>query len=659
MLTETKYPGETFTLSVVLSGYNLGRVAGSVYTNVLGRNYKEMIRENQHVQTVELMECTNISYTVSSSDSVVLVLTAEEESTEELDEAFIHEMNRNIHSKKCHLRTINNSPCVALLTTPIFINVALETCPLGFELNEVNRICECDQDLKDIEISLLTCEILDHIGYINREGTVWVGGDTSENITDIYYWHRYCPRDYCVHNRTSIDLRYPDVQCSSYRSGILCGRCQDGYSLQLGGNKCIQCNNNYLTLLIVFAVLGVLLVASIKLLDLTVASGTINGVIFYANVVWRNSDILFSLQDKQSIGYYVVTFPIAWINLDFGTETCFSENLDQLAKTGLQFVFPVYIWCIAGLIIIISHYSTRATKLFGNNSVAVLATLFLLSYGKLFRNITDVFTFAHVPDSNGTTRNVWSLDGNVRYGVTPGHIILIAVALLFLILFLLPFTLMLFLVPFLRAWSNLRPLHWINTFKPYFDTYYGPFKDKKQHQVWTGILLVSRVVILIVYASTSTSSPNANILLMTAIAISLLVYGAMVGLLYKNWSLSLLENVYIVNLAIMGGAFLFQDRNRNDVLSSVPTASVTIALFTFVCSVIGSTIKRIRATEKIKKFFERKDRPFEEARPNLEADQPVAEAEGVRTGVTVQVVEIKNNYDPTLLRETLLETSRL
>ena len=96
MLNVTGYPGETFTASVVLTGYNLGRVAGPVYTNVLGRDYKRVVRESEHIQPVELMECTNISYTVSSSDSVVLVLTAEEETTKELDEMFIQEMSSKI-----------------------------------------------------------------------------------------------------------------------------------------------------------------------------------------------------------------------------------------------------------------------------------------------------------------------------------------------------------------------------------------------------------------------------------------------------------------------------------------------------------------------------------------------------------------------------------
>ena len=180
-------------------------------------------------------------------------------------------------------------------------------------------------------------------------------------------------------------------------------------------------------------------------------------------------------------------------------------------------------------------------------------------------------------DSNNTSRKVWSTDGNVPYGEKPGHAILIVVALLFLILFLLPFTLTLLLVPFLRAKSHLRPLHWINTLKPFFDTFYGLFKDKKQHQVWTGILLISRVLILIVYASTSTYRPNANILLMTVIATLLLVYNAMVGLIYKKWSLSLLENVYIVNLAILGGAFLFFASENNDSPDKLSPAATTSA----------------------------------------------------------------------------------
>ena len=653
MLNETRYPGETFNISVALAGYNFGRVAGSVYTNVLGRDYSGVIDSKpQHTQTVNLNGCGALTFTLFSNQTsthVVLALTAQEQITLNQNEIDVQTDLRNIYSERCSEE--GSFLCTALLTTPIYINVTLQDCPLGFDLNNDSKVCGCDETLREKIGTNQTCEIRQQTGYITREGTVWLGVDTSENNTDIYYWHRYCPSDYCNSSSTPIVLTSPDEQCNSNRSGILCGGCQAGLSLQLGGNKCIQCNNNYIALLIVFAVLGILLVAAIKLLDLTVTSGTINGLIFYANVVWRNNAILFSLQDRQNIRHYIITVPIAWINLDFGIETCFSENLNQLTKTGLQFVFPVYIWCIAGLIIIISHYSTRATKLFGNNSVAVLATLFLLSYGKLFRNITDVFTFADITSSNNKPRKVWSTDGNVLYGEKPGHAILIVVALLFLILFLLPFTVTLLLVPFLRAKSHLRPLHWINTLKPFFDTFYGPFKDKKQHQVWTGILLVSRVLILIVYAATSTYSPNANILLMSVIATLLLVYNAMAGLIYKKWSLSLLENVYIVNLVILGGAFLFSASENNDLtdkLSPAATTSVVIALFVLICTVIIYTAKRIIPVEKIYRLIYSKDVTSDQG-----ADQQVPEARVAESSApTVQVVELKR-YDSSVFREEL------
>ena len=648
ILNETRYPGETFNISVVLVGYEFGQVSGPVYTEAL-ENFSGEVADGQHIQSVHYKQCNNLTYTVTSektNHSVILALTAQEQFTQGNREDEVENSLRNLYS--CE------SLCAPLLTTPVYIQITLESCPLGFELNKTIRFCDCDSFLskiRDNDRTVVKCVIQNRIGYVTRRGTVWIGVDTSENNTNIYYWHRYCPKDYCIPFQASVDLRSPDKQCNSNRSGVLCGKCQTNYSLQLGGNRCIQCSDSYHALLIVFAVLGIMLVVLIKLLDLTVTYATINGLIFYANVVWRNNAILFPLQDRQGIGYYLITVPIAWINLDFGIETCFTENLDQLTKTGLQFVFPVYLWCIAGLIIIISHYSTRATKLFGNNSVAVLSTLFLLSYGKLFRAITDVFAFADVSNSNGINLVVWSLDGNVQYGTTPGHIVLIVVALLFLILFLLPFTLTLLLVPFLRGKSHLRPLHWINKFKPFFDTYYGPFKDKKQHHVWIGILLISRVVILIVNASTSTSSPNANILLMTVLATSLLVYGVFVDLPYKKWYLSVLEILYLFNLIILGGAFLFYqtlplEERQHEHLSPAPATSVCIALVQSICTLVFHLTKQAWP----KRIHPRE---YEHISPNRGTNEN-GESDPQATTQIVEIGDTNKTMDSSAFRETLL-----
>ena len=106
--------------------------------------------------------------------------------------------------------------------------------------------------------------------------------------------HHYCPLDYCTKDSRYINLNNPDKQCNYNHSGLLCGKCKEGLSLVLGSAQCKQCSNNYLTLLVPFTLAGVLLVILLFLLHLTVAEGTLHGLIFYANIVAANHHIFFS-----------------------------------------------------------------------------------------------------------------------------------------------------------------------------------------------------------------------------------------------------------------------------------------------------------------------------------------------------------------------------
>ena len=98
-------------------------------------------------------------------------------------------------------------------------------------------------------------------------------------------------------------------------------------------------------------------------------------------------------------------------------------------------------------------------------------------------------------------------------------------------------------------------------------------------------------MVFVVFTITTTSNPNANILFLVVIATVLLMYSAMVGLLYKKWYVSLLENLYILNLLILGGGFLFtqinsRDKNEGNALNPVAVTSISLALFQFVCIVV-------------------------------------------------------------------------
>ena len=145
--------------------------------------------------------------------------------------------------------------------------------------------------------------------------------------------------------------------------------------MSLGTNMCLSCkNSSALGLITFFIIAGVFLVVSIKAFNLTVSQGTINGLIFYANIVWAYQDVLFP-KKANSLWFFIMRVFIAWLNLDFGFKICFVKGMSGYAKTWMQSMFPIYIWIIAGVMVIAAHYSTTMTKLFGNNCVRVLGML--------------------------------------------------------------------------------------------------------------------------------------------------------------------------------------------------------------------------------------------------------------------------------------------
>ena len=140
-----------------------------------------------------------------------------------------------------------------------------------------------------------------------------------------------------------INLNDPDEQCALGHSGVLCGGCKFGLSFALGTSRCMECSNTYLLLLVLFALGGIAIVCLLLKCNVTIAEGTINGLILYANIVRVNHTIFFP--DGQSADTTISSnIFIAWLNLDFGIKACFYNGLDAYIKTWLQFAFPLYIW---------------------------------------------------------------------------------------------------------------------------------------------------------------------------------------------------------------------------------------------------------------------------------------------------------------------------
>ena len=285
---------------------------------------------------------------------------------------------------------------------------------------------------------------------------------------------------------------------------------------------------------------------------------------------------------------------ISWLNLDLGVETCFFDGMDAYEKAWLQFAFPVYIWLIALVIIVLSHYSMRASRLFGNNSVPVLATLFLLSYTKLLRAVISSFSISHIEFLNTTRISVWERDGNVYY-LSGKHIPLFVLALGVLLLLLFPLTLVLTSIQWLNRGTHYRVLCWVMKLKPFFDAFTGPLKDK--HRYWVGTLLLARCALLLVFF-TYTTNGDGTALVSISFVVSVIL--AIAGSKYRNFWLTFLEHSYTLNLCLLSVATVYlQFVTFSDNREIVTIISVGIAFLQFAATVIYHTYTRLR--EPLKK----------------------------------------------------------
>ena len=585
------YRGETFSLSAYVVGYDFGTSVGIVYAGFLFSNPFSRLEKSQYNQLVNTSKiCTTLRYTVySKHDEELLQLQ-----TSVLPVSVDFNKKNDISTYKS---LVNN--CIAdyfshdngclrneLLKTPVFINVTLfPGCPPGLILNHDRTTCSCYSVLAN---NGFQCVVQNKTGYLKWNSNVWVNATYNESHSIGIVYNRFCPTHYCKLGSKTIDLGDdPSKQCASNRTGILCGACMENFSLVIGSSRCIECPNSHnMALLLAFSAVGVFLVFFILVLNLTVTQGLINGLIFYANIVWAYKLILFPSEIQQNHWLVFLQIFIAWLNLDFGMESCFFVGMDAYWKTWLQFLFPFYIWAIAGVIIVTCRYSSCLTNFIGSRAVPLLATLFLLSYMKLFHTIIDATSIAVIEKyPQNASYVVWYLDGNLHYCQHP-HIYLFIAAMATLVFLWLPYTLQLLLIQPLRRVSHLRLLKWINKLAPVYDAYLSPLKNK--HQYWFGTVLLVRGILLVILTVTSTS-PKLNILILS-MTLNFLFFFISIKHVYKRMTVRVLESATLLNLIILSAGMLYKWESIQSKMILL-LISIGIAFAQFCIIIVLSLIK--------------------------------------------------------------------
>ena len=558
------YPGGTLSLSLVVVGQRNGTVPGIVVPLPINAEHIELKPQQNTNDTDE--ECMTLNYTIIVDYNILLG-----------------------HNETIKLTVGNKNFINNLLSggDMVSVTVKIEECPLGFSFDATTKQCGCARWVESLP-AITTCNIATESIDRNANSTWWIGIlKNTDGINKTAIYSQFCPFDYCTRKARQLHVteNFEDHQCANNRTGILCGSCKETQSAVLGSTACKPCNIQPLALrvlglLLLFAALGIVLVFVVGALNMTVSEGTLNAIIFYMNVVRVNTSIIFYSKETnlRPIVVFLEVF-VAWMNLDWGIETCFYNGMEAIGKTALQFVFPLYLFCLSVLMIYVSRRSSLVTKLFGKNVVQILATIIFQFYAKIIRTIIDVLRASMISsESNKANRLVWTNDGSVEY-LNKYHTILLAIAVSMAAVTL-PYTLALLFIQCLRKRSNMRVFFWVNKLKPFFDAYTGPYKDK--YHFWTGFLLMVRLTLFTAIAMNISKGALLNLSLIIATT-SLLFVLTQPGI-YKNWALNLVETFTYSNLTVLAACTAYC--MRDDCIKDVAVLTCVGSMFFLFCGVV-------------------------------------------------------------------------
>ena len=301
------FPGETFDIEAVAVGQRMGIVPSRV--NIFESPDEGSLSTGQDVQSVG-RQCTTLYFIVNTLKPVYNLRA---QGTDIFEFIANRLLNKSLPSS------------FQILFQQLNITVAFKNCPLGYEISQKFKKCLCSTRIDSHDG--VSCDLETYS--IKRDEHHWIHATSDPNQYNgqVIVIHDHCPYDYCQDDTDSLNfhLETPDEQCAFHHSGILCGVCQANLSQVLGTSNCKECSSFMAFAIVpINIVAGILLVGFLMVLNFTVSTGTINGLIFYANIIRANQAVFFPARITTSF----LSIFIAWLNLDIGIEVCFYNGLN-------------------------------------------------------------------------------------------------------------------------------------------------------------------------------------------------------------------------------------------------------------------------------------------------------------------------------------------
>ena len=614
------FPGKTFSFSIVPIDESFNRVYSLVYSNPRHEPSANMTELNwqlgygEDIVQAYGFNCTTFTFTILTGD-------------------------------------VGDSATGSIAMYPsesiegLFIPIKVFNCPPGFELVEGADSCSCPAFLEDRGIQ---CNVSS--GLVSRPGTSWIGiAEYIENYTvltaeDIDLgFSDHCPTRYCNQTESMVNIS-EDSLCLLGRTGVLCGKCKSNLSVTIGSPECQTCSNWWLFTLPFYALLGVVIVVFLLILQLTVAQGTINGLIFYANVLSISTYYLFGFKGTQ----WAIIF-ISFLNLELGFPVCLYDGLDDIIKAILSIIFPMYIWLISITLVYASRFSHQLAQLTSQSAIPVLATLIYITYYELLRFSVDGLAFSTIHRQKESDNIVWYYDGNIRYLRDYRHVCLFCLVLIAVCVFILPYGI---LLTGIRFFIRFRI---INKFRPLIDAYCAPYKDK--YRFWFGLRIWVLVAIYILFAGLR-NTPQI-LFLCQSIVLILFIIAQVAVMPFKNVIINWLDLFFMTNALLLSVVALHGVPIGIQIASSLSVAAALVAFFCIVGYHSWILWKRVKVLYE--EWKERKYALKADKTEPVHVSEPITQTSLIISNSTECRLHYQDfvNVQPSKFRDSILEDSAI
>ncbi|EDO41724.1 predicted protein [Nematostella vectensis] len=296
-----------------------------------------------------------------------------------------------------------------------------------------------------------------------------------------------CPQGYCSDDVTGGGREYRlDLKdrCAENRnqSSTLCGSCRYGYSVFMGNEKCGDCSNNHLWLLVIFFIGTLMLVLLILKINVDIFTVYLNSWLYSYQIIG------FLLQKGEGLDSFL-TFVVGIANWELpGYGSCFCSGLTNLYKLGINYGLPIYVLV---LLLVLSKIAKLRPGCYINKNVSrAFCTLLVLCYTKI-----TMISFSILHYVNVGNRWVLFYDGEIDFHRDwKEHLPFTVVAILMLLFFVLSLPIMLLFTPWL-----MMKFPCLMRFRLFFDLFQSCFEDqekRRNHRWFAAFYLLCRIFII-------------------------------------------------------------------------------------------------------------------------------------------------------------------